>query len=211
MEAAALAAGAVLNAGMEPDRQHGSQTLFCFLVMLMEGRALTHFRELQDRRGPRIVAQSLGEPTKPKAGTRAAGLLVKIPTAEFDVREFLNRLEKWEHMIKQDAAIVEELESRAGTGHVKDGWFAKRRPVSAWHWQGQVWSRSRRQGQGQEQRRQGTAGVLQVGEDRPHEEGLPQRQAQRWTLPCVSCTGRACKGSWRPAVEHMGNNVLKDI
>ena len=40
MEASALPAGAVLNAGMQPDRRHRSQTPFYFLVMLMEGRAL---------------------------------------------------------------------------------------------------------------------------------------------------------------------------
>ena len=96
------------------------------LLRHVDGRTSSHTfpRTARQERTSNCGAKSR-RAHEPKACTRAAGLLVKIPTAEFDVRDLLNRLEKWEHMIKQDAAIVEELESRAGTGHVKDRWFAK--------------------------------------------------------------------------------------
>ena len=47
---------------------------------------------------------------EPKAGTRAAGLLVKILTVEFNMQDFLNSVEKWEYLIKQYDGMVEELE-----------------------------------------------------------------------------------------------------
>ena len=48
--------------------------------------------------------------TSQKAGTRAAGLLVRILTVEFDMSDFLNSLEKWDNLVKQHDAMVDALE-----------------------------------------------------------------------------------------------------
>ena len=93
--------------------------------MLMERRALTIGENCK-------TEGSLELWYEPWAGTRAAGLLVKILTAEFDMSDLLNSLEKFENLIKQHDAIVDELEgvpnrvkiatliSRMGTGVVQD-------------------------------------------------------------------------------------------
>ena len=72
------------------------------------------------------------EAYEPKAGTRPAGLLIRILTVEFDMSDFLNSLEKWENLIKQHDAMVDALEgvqdrveiatliSRMGKGVVED-------------------------------------------------------------------------------------------
>ena len=44
-----------------------------------------------------------------KAGTRAAGPVVRILTVEFDMSDLLNSLEKWENLFKQHDATVNEL------------------------------------------------------------------------------------------------------
>ena len=128
--AAAVAVGAVLNAGMQPDRHYTSQTLFCLLVMLIEGRALTIAENCNTEKGLEVW-RKLVDACEPKAGTRAAGLLVKILTVEFDLSDLLNSLEKWDNMIRHHAT-VDELEgvegsvkiatllSRMGKGIVQD-------------------------------------------------------------------------------------------
>ena len=98
--------------------------------MLMDGRALTIAENCKSGEGLEL-RRKLVEAYKPKAGSRAA-LLVRILTLEFDVSDFLNRLEKWEKLINQHDANVDELDgvqerlkietliSRVGKGVVQD-------------------------------------------------------------------------------------------
>ena len=109
MEAAALATGAMLNAALQPDRRHRSQTLFYLFVMLMDGRALASAENCKTGEGLELWCK-LVDAHELKAGTRAAGLLVKILTVDVDMSDFLNTLEKRENFIKQHDAIVDELE-----------------------------------------------------------------------------------------------------
>ena len=83
----------------------------------VDGRRGSHdCRELSDRRGPRIVAQTCGG-LQSKGGCASGGIL----TVEFEMSDFLNNLEKWQNLIKQHDAIVDEtLFGRMGTGVVQD-------------------------------------------------------------------------------------------
>ena len=87
---------------------------------------------------------------------------------------------------EEEEAKVNIINRRANTGKTwscEEGLLVRReRPTSVWHWQGPVWSRRQRRGHRRAQRLQSPAGVLQVRQHRPYEEGLPQRQAQGWTL-----------------------------
>ena len=85
------------------------KTLFYLLIMLMEGRALASPENCKTGEGLELWPK-LVEACEPKAGKRAAGFLVKILTAEFDMSDFLNSLEKCVNVIKQHDAMVDELE-----------------------------------------------------------------------------------------------------
>ena len=77
------------------------------------------------------------EAYEPKAGTRAAGRLVRILAVEFDMSDFQDNVEKWEQLIKHHDAIVDELEGvqervkiatlirRMGKGVVQDHFLVR--------------------------------------------------------------------------------------
>ena len=96
MEEAAAEAAAVFNDNMEEGKKHRSQTLFYLLVMLVEGRALSIAENCKTGEGLELW-RKLVSTYEPKAGTRAASLLVKILTVDFDMTDFLNSVEKWEY------------------------------------------------------------------------------------------------------------------
>ena len=83
METAAFAAGAVLNAAVQPDQKQRSQTVFCFVVMLMDRRELSRLPKTAYLEGP-LNGGEIMEAYEPKAGTRAAGFM----------SDFLSSLEK---------------------------------------------------------------------------------------------------------------------
>ena len=105
--------------------------LFYLLIMLVEGRALSIAENCPHGHGLELW-RKLVLAYEPKAATRAAGLLVKILTVDFDMSDFLSRLEKWEYVIKQYDHMVDDPEalqdrvkiatviSRMGKGVVQD-------------------------------------------------------------------------------------------
>ena len=132
MEEAAQQTVPVLNANLpDPAKQHRSQTIYYLLVMLVEGRAMSMAENCKCGEGFELW-RKLTETYEPKAGTRAAGLLVRILTVDFDMQDFLSSLEKWEYLIKQydhmvggiddlqDRVKIATLVSRMGKGVVQD-------------------------------------------------------------------------------------------
>ena len=69
------------------------------LVMLMDGRVLM-IENCKTGEGLELW-RKLAEANELKAGTRAAGHLVKVLNVEFGMGDFLNSLEKWENLINQ--------------------------------------------------------------------------------------------------------------
>ena len=129
-------------------------------------------------------------------------------------RDSINNPEE-EVVAKVSMASSTDVRTQWDTWSVKkDCWYDQERPTSVRHSQGQVWSRRHRQGQRQEQRRQGPAGVLQVRQDCTHEERLPQRHKDGHHIASVTEEEPEKEVGGLTsfcAVEHMGKHDMKEI
>ena len=100
-----------LNAGMSPDEQKRSCTLYYLLAMLADGRAQSMVTNCVSGNGYELWRRIV-QAYEPKVASRSQGLLVQILMFAFDMGDFMASLERWETLVRQyDGTVSTPAES----------------------------------------------------------------------------------------------------